>query len=496
MPRVGVIALLQESNTFLTGATTLDHFRQDVLLTGETVREHFRHAPHEVGGFFEGLAASGIDAVPIFAARAYPFGTVTRETADALLTQLLDALRSAGPLDGVLVAPHGATVSAPYPDFDGHWLTLVRQHVGPNCPIIGTLDPHVNLSPAMVAATDALFAYRTNPHVDQKPRGLEAAALMVRTLRGEVTPVQAACYPPMAINIERQCTSEAPLHEFGQRLDQVRSQTHVLGVSLMLGFPYADVAEMGSAMLVVTDQNRELAQRLADELASELWDLREPLAGSFLSVAEAVEQAALLPGPVCLLDMGDNVGGGSPADATWVAIELHQRRIGPAFVVLYDPEAVQQAEAAGVGQRLVLSVGGKSGDLHGPPLETEFLVQQIADGVYTESEARHGGFSQFDQGRTAIVQAESGLTVMITSRRALPFSLRQITSYGLDPTDFQILVAKGVNAPLAAYKPVCPSIVRVNTPGVTTADMTQLQFEYRRRPMFPFERDTEWALER
>ncbi len=492
--RVGIIAIIQESNTFLPEKTTLQHFRQDVLLTGDAVRQHFGHALHEMGGFFQQLAtADDVEAVPIFAARAYPFGAVTAETVTALMAQLKDAFDQAGELDGLLVAPHGATVSDPYPDFDGYWLSVVREWFGPDKPIIGTLDPHVNLSPMMVAATDALFAYRSNPHIDQCERGKEAATLMLRTLRGEVKPVQRASFPPMAINIERQCTSEAPLEGYCRQLDAVRAQSGILGVSLMLGFPYADVAEMGSAVLVVANQDQALAQRSADELGHQLWDLREPLAGTFISVSDAVEQAALLPGPVCLLDMGDNAGGGGPADGTWLAWELHQRRVGPSLVVLYDPDAVEQAEAAGVGKFVDLAVGGKTDPLHGPPLETEFKVLQIADGIYSETEARHGGFTQFDQGRTAIVQAESGLMVMLTSRRALPFSLKQLTSFGLDPKGFQILVAKGVNAPLAAYKPVCPSIIRVNTPGVTSADMTQLQFHHRRRPMFPFERETVWA---
>ena len=122
----------------------------------------------------------------------------------------------------------------------------------------------------------------------------------------------------------------------------------------------------------------------------------------------------------------------------------------------------------------------------------EFTVRQLADGRYSESEVRHGGFTEFDQGRTAILTHSSGLTVMVTSIRSLPFSLKQLTTFGLEPNQFQMIVAKGVNAPLAAYRTVCPSILRVNTRGVTVADMTQLPYLHRRRPMFPFEPETRW----
>lgn len=493
MPRVGIVALLQESNTFLRGQTTLAHFRQDVLLTGAAVRERYAGSHHEIGGFFTGLEQAGVEALPIFAARAYPYGTVTAEAFATLTAIMRDAVAAAGPLDGYLVAPHGATVSADFPDADGAWLTQLRRQVGPDVPIIGTLDPHANLSPQMVAATDALFAYRTNPHIDQFARGQEAAALIARTLRGEVRPVQAACFPPLAIGIERQCTVESPLKEFCAGVDGVRNEAGVLGASLLLGFPYADVAEMGSATLVVTDGDATLAQRYADQLGRALWNRRAELVGNYLSVPEAVTRTMSLPGPVCLLDMGDNVGGGSPGDGTLLAHELHQRQIGRALVVLFDPQSVQQAEAAGIGTRVTLAAGGKTDDLHGPPLSAEFTVRLLADGAFEEPEVRHGGITRFDQGRTAVVETDSGLTVMLTSRRAPPFSLRQITSYGLNPLDYQAIVAKGVNAPLAAYQPVCPSILRVNTPGVTCADMTQLPFHHRRRPMWPFEAETEWT---
>jgi microcystin degradation protein MlrC len=344
-----------------------------------------------------------------------------------------------------------------------------------------------------VAATDALFAYRTNPHIDQWETGRRAADLLLRTVAGTARPVQAACWPPLAINIERQATSEPPLLALCAERDRLEQSPGLHGVSLLLGFPYADVAEIGSAVLVVTEGDRALAQRTAATFAQSLWNARGPLAGTFLSPADAVAQAATAAAPVCLLDMGDNVGGGSPADGTILAHELLRQGVGPAVVILYDPAAVQAAEALGVNGRGRLSVGGKTDDQHGPPLTAEFVVRYLGEGRFEESETRHGGFSSFDQGRIAIVATDAGLTVLLTSRRVPPFSLKQLTQFGIDPTAFRVLVAKGVNAPLAAYAPVSRTILRVNTPGVTTADMTQLPFHHRRRPLCPFERDFDWS---
>jgi microcystin degradation protein MlrC len=275
--------------------------------------------------------------------------------------------------------------------------------------------------------------------------------------------------------------------------EELAERPDVLSASVILGFPYADVAEMGSSVVVVTDNNPELAANLANELGQALWDRREDFVGRFISPQEAIREALTRESPVCLLDMGDNAGGGSPADGTELAHLLIEQQIADAFVCLYDPAAVQSAEAAGLGQRVRLVMGGKTDALHGPPISCEVEILSFHEGLFTESQPRHGGGTRFHQGRTAIVKTDTGLTVMLTSRRQPPFSLSQLTQLGLKPETFRIIVAKGVHAPVAAYREVCRSFLRVNTPGVTAADMRQLPYHNRRKPMFPFEPETNWS---
>lgn len=485
--RVGIIGLAHESNTFISQPTTFAHFEQDILLSGDSVRAKYVTAPHEIGGFFEGLAAAGIETVPIFAARAMPFGPIEGSAFSRLLDKLWAELDKAGPLDGLLVAPHGAAVSEIHRDADGYWLSLLRERVGPKLPIVGTLDPHGNLSQRMVDAVNALVAYRTNPHLEQKARGLEAATLLVRTLQGEIRPTMAAAFPPLAINIERQRTAEPHCQKLYNLADEMLKRPGILSNSVMLGFPYADVEEMGSALIVVTDNDPALARKSVDELANWLWSNRQEFVGQLLGIDEALARAAMSPGPVCLLDMGDNVGGGSPGDSTFLIRALHERKLGPAFACIWDPESAAQATAAGVGVRTKMKIGGKTDKLHGAPLEAEFTVARLHDGKFREDQVRHGGFTEMDQGPSAVIRAESGLDVLVTTRRIPPFSLKQITSAGIVPGDYRYIVAKGVHAPVAAYEFVCPTLIRVNTDGVTTADMGKLVFHHRRKPLFPFE---------
>ncbi len=221
-----------------------------------------------------------------------------------------------------------------------------------------------------------------------------------------------------------------------------------------------------------------------------MWEMRHQFCSEFVSVDQAIHQCQESSGRVCLLDMGDNVGGGSSADGTELLAAIHAQGIGPSFGCLYDPESVAVCDRAGVGAQVRIRAGGKTDDLHGDPIEATVTVISMHQGKFRESKPRHGGITDFDQGRTAVCETDRGLTLMLTSQRMVPFSLQQLYSCGVDPQRFRILVAKGVNAPLAAYRQVCDEYIRVNTMGSTCADLSRLTFKHRRRPMFPMEVDS------
>jgi len=221
MHRIGIVALLHESNTFIDTPTTIDHFRMDVSITGKQIFEKFGDSHHEIGGFLHGLGwpggesslpgAAQVEIVPIAAYRATPSGIITSEAWEKLVCELLEEVRQSMLFDGLLIAAHGAAVSQGARDADGNWLTRLRALVGQNIPMVATLDAHANLSPAMVQACDALISYRTNPHLDQHARGVEAARMLLGILNKRWRPKMVAEYLPMIINIERQSTDEPHL---------------------------------------------------------------------------------------------------------------------------------------------------------------------------------------------------------------------------------------------------------------------------------------------
>jgi microcystin degradation protein MlrC len=500
MKRVGIIALLHESNTFIREPTTLEHFQQNLLVEGDAVLAAFRGSRHEVSGFIDAIEKSSIARpLGVFAARAVPYGTITHDCWESLLARLRAAVDRYGPFDGLLVAPHGATVAQGASDADGCWLLLVRGMVGVEIPIVGTLDLHANVSQDMVDATDALFGYRTNPHLDQYQQGLVAGQTLLHAVETGVRPQQALVPLPLCVNIERQATEEP----HGKRLRQladglVVENPDLIAVSLVYGFPYADVPEMGASVLAVSSGDPSLARLAAQRMSRYWWDQREHFVGNLIEVDEAIRRALAYRGqsphqPVGLLEMGDNVGGGGPGDGTWIAHAWRSQGEGRLLCVMADPEAVDLAMKTGIGGQRSMVLGGKlAPELHGPPLEDRYFVESLTDGRFQEQGVTHGGYSRFDQGPTAVLRGQGNTTIVATTHRMAPLSLQQILSQHLRPADFAAIAIKGVHAPVAAYRQVCSQLIRVNTPGVTTADLNQLEFQNRRRPMFPWESADPW----
>jgi microcystin degradation protein MlrC len=487
MKRVGLVLLMHESNTFIRQPTTRAHFETDLLLTGAEVGQRMQTASHEFTGAMQALSETkgAIQVVPLFAGRALPYGPIESKTADELVETLLQCVRQAGPLDGIYAAVHGAAVAEQYLDFDGYWLGRLRELIGPNIPLMATLDLHANVSPAMVSACDVLVAYRTNPHLDQWERGRDVGRLMCRWLLAGKRYRTHAAFPSMAVNIEAQLTNDEPCRSFLDSAFARGAADIPSAVSVVLGFPYSDVPEMGACVIQVTELN---TPSCVDEIAKQWFERREQFRGHLINIDEALEQAKTCRGPVCLLDMGDNVGGGSPGDSTHLLHAVIRKRLFPIFVCLYDPQAVSDAIRLGVGGVAHFQVGGADGR-DGEPVETAFRVRSLHYGRFEESLTRHGGMKYIDQGPTAILESPSDIIVMATSRRMAPFSLEPVLRCGLRPSDFRVMIAKGVHAPVAAYGPVCERLIRVNTPGVTTADMTTLPYIHRRRPLWPFEEE-------
>lgn len=484
MGTIAIGGIMHESNTFSTVATDIDAFSQSI---GDNLIDKWEDTHHEMGGFIECMADQNYRMHPTLMASATPAGPVTDSAFKQLTTNLINQLQSIPNLDGILLALHGAMVVESYPDGDGEVLRRLRDSFDESIPIVVTLDHHANVSQQMVDKSTALVIYKTNPHIDQRQRGIQAAELMLKILDGVVSPTQALAKPPMILNILYQNTSAAPMNPILDEAKRLESQGNILVGSGAAGYPYADVYEVGPSFVIVTDDNMELARKEADRLAEMLWDEHKNLTLNLPDAENAVKQAIESDKhPVILVEMGDNIGGGSPGDSTFILTELVNQNVSGYVVVICDPLCVQKCVQTGVGNRVSLQVGGKADNQHGEPVSIQGTVRLIHDGHFVETEPRHGGQRNHDQGLTAVVAVDDSL-IVLTSKRQTPFSLHQLYSLGIDPERMRMIVVKAAIAYRAAYEPIAGKIIEVDTPGLTAVNPLHFTYNNVRRPLFPLD---------
>jgi microcystin degradation protein MlrC len=485
--RIAIGGLMHESNTFALLPADLRRFREGSLTYGDAVIPVWQDANHEVGGFIEGATKFDYEPVPVAMAWATPAGPVTDEFFDHFTDALVTGCQLAR-ADGVLLALHGAMVTPRHPDADAETLQRLRIALGPQIPIAATLDFHGNVSPRMAETANILVGYQTYPHVDQRGRGVLAAELLTRAIKGEIHPVCEIVKPPMLLNLLGQDTARDPMVRLMLKARAAERSPGILSVSLLAGFPYADVPDTGASVIVVADGDRARGRAVANELAAEMWAVRDQLNVPSPQPEEAVRRAlACSTPPALLIDLGDNIGGGSAGDGTVLLAELLKQHAKGFVVPLYAPHAVEQAKAAGVGGTVELTVGGSTGPLHGPALRLRGLVRSLHDGKWVELEPRFGGRRQNDQGHTTVLDLADGNLLVLNSLRTPPFSLGQLTSLGIDPRAMKVVVVKAAVAYKPAYAPVGGTIIEVDTPGLTAINPARFEYKRIRRPMYPLD---------
>ncbi len=495
MIRIATAGFQHESNTFSAIPASLDLWQRAGILEGASaIRAEYASSQSTLAGFFAAAAQDPqVELVPLFFTRLMPMGAITAQATDFIFGRIIAALRDNGPWDGVLLPLHGAAVSDTWLDADGELVRRVRETVGPGVPIGVALDMHANVARQLVDNADIVTVYQTNPHIDAHAQAMDCARLVLRMVRGEIKPTRALQTPPLLVNILCQGTSDAPMRELLQFAETQKQRPGVLSLSVVVGYPYADVPEMGMSFIAVTDNDQALADDVARQVALAAWRMRGALNHGGTPIDEALQQArAAVAGPVVLFDVGDNVGGGSPGDSTHILYAARRLGIHDLLQALCDPEVARQCQVAGIGGRVEASVGGKSDALHGAPFAIKAVVTALSDGCYEETGPTHGGFRFFNDGPSCALRTDDGYRLVLTSRSAGSSSLQQFRALGIEPLDMKIIVAKGVHSPRPAMEPIAKQLIWVASPGVTTADLTTFTYRHRRRPMYPFEPDTSW----
>jgi microcystin degradation protein MlrC len=490
--RVAVGGFSHETNSFAPLQADMEALAAAPVLRGSEILDEHRDTRSPIAGF---LATAEEDVattvVPLVFAAVTPMGLVTDEVFEQMMAELLSGLTEQGPFDVVLLDLHGAGVSESHADMDGEILRLVRDVVGSDTIVGTTLDMHSNVSPAMVEHADVVTLYQTNPHLDTRERAADCARIAFDAARGAARPVMHLVQLPLVINILRQGTDDEPVRGLLAKAKEIRERPGVLFSAIGLGYPYSDTPKMGATVLVIADGDHEQAARCARELGEAVWRERESLQGVAPTAEEAAAMVLGRTGPTVLLDVGDNVGGGTRGDSTVLAHAL--RGQDGVFVVLTDRAGAAAAHAAGIGADITLTLGAGPPEAVGGTIEFSGKVTHLSDGEFTQRRASHGNRPQQHVGPTAVIACPGFGSVMITSLPFLPFSLEPYEAMGIDVSSFRVIVAKGVIAPRAAFLAITDDLILVDTPGPSTADFGRFDYTARRVPLYPFEPHTEFA---
>jgi microcystin degradation protein MlrC len=479
--------IMHETHTFSVEPTTVDTLP---IFRGEACWR-YAGANHSLGGVLDGCKERGIEVEPVMLVDGVSTGTPSRETFDALLGELVQRIEAALPADGIVLTLHGAMVAEGYPDAEGEIVRRVRACVGADLPIAVTLDFHANIGQGMVDAADIVTTYDTYPHIDAGDRASEAVGLIARTIAGEIRPTMALVKPPLLPVPQAQFTAKPPFKTLFDRAFALEASGEALSVTVAGGFAYADVPDAGVSLLVTTDNDSALAERLATELAELAWSMRDQMIVTNTPPAAAVAEAIAFPeGPVMLVDVGDNIGGGTPGDGTVLLAELLRQDAQDATMVIADPDSVGQAIAAGVRNTVRLTVGGKTDRLHGDPVEVEGRVKFISDGRWIHEGPENAGVP-VEMGPTVVLRC-GGVNLVLTSNKSMPGDQQQLKSLGIQPTEQKIIVVKAAVRWRGGYGSIAKHAIHVDTPGLGSVDLSRFDYHAIRRPIFPLDPLTTW----
>ncbi|CAB3625947.1 hypothetical protein LMG26685_00305 [Achromobacter mucicolens] len=473
--RIGIGGFQHETNTFAPSRAAWEDFADKgggwpKLVSGPAMFEAVAGANIPVAGFIEAMGQHAL--IPTTWAAASPSGHVTRDAFERISAMILQGLSQAMPLDGVYLDLHGAMVTEHLDDGEGELLKRVRELVGPNVPIVASLDLHANVTRAMVRHADALVCYRTYPHIDMAETGQRAANLLAQRLGGMPRHYVALRSLPFLIPLCWQSTDIEPARSLYQLLGDLEARGAASSISFATGFPAADFPECAPTVWAYGMTQAE-ADAAADEMARAVENAEQDFGGKLYTPDEAVQEALRLARdaskPVVIADAQDNPGAGGSSDTTGVlrALIRHDAR-DTAIGLIVDPAAALAAHRAGAGNTLRIALGGHSGIPHDEPLDTEFIVEKTSDGRFDTHGAFYRGF-HMDLGPSACLRI-GGVRIILASNKVQMADQEMFRFAGVEPTRAAILVVKSSAHFRADFTPIAHTILVCAAPGSMLMD--------------------------
>jgi len=469
--------LVTETNTFSPIPTGLEDFiqiRTDDITTGT-------HNLNDIPPFdvWQSKArARGDDFIFSSFAYAQPAGLTTRLAYEHLRDELLNHLRDSGPVDIVLLFLHGAMMAQGYDDCEGDMLVRARKIVGPDVTIAVELDLHCHLTQQMIRSATLMNTFKEYPHVDVSARGKELFDMAIDAHMGNTKPTMALFDCKM---VGMYPTTAPDMRGFVDTMMETETKKGVLSVSFGHGFPFGDIPDEGGKMLVVTDNDKPLAESIAKELGLQVFGLRHRIGFDSLPMEEALSKAVTLAEtntrPVVIADQSDNPGGGAPGDSTFALRWLLENKIQDAAIaIIYDPQTVKFAKTAGVGAELSVRLGGKTGPTSGDPLDLDVTVKAVALAYKHRFPQEQGKPALFPLGDTVAIHC-SGIDIIVSSIRGQCFSPCIFDDLGIPVKEKKLLIIKSAQHFYGAFAPIASEVIYMAAPGAVPPIMQQVPYK-------------------
>ncbi|NQV61006.1 MAG: M81 family metallopeptidase [Alphaproteobacteria bacterium] len=488
--RVVIAMMKHETNTFSPVPTPIERFArgQDLPFEGDEVLAAFKGTGSGIGAFIDLAEAAGAEMVFPIAANAWPSGQV-HDDAYRFMSDRICAAVEAG-CDAVLLDLHGAMVTQSLEDGEGALLTRLRG-IAPDVPIGVALDMHTNMYAGIADNVTVLAGYQTYPHIDTYETAVRAGRPIFAMLRGEANPTLAWGNRPMLPHVMRQGTDDFPNKELQDMTRRMEAEG-ALTATLFVGFPHADIHNAGLSAVVVTDNDPGLAERYRDELLDFAWSNREAMVYQIEPLAESLARARkVTEGPVVLLDHYDNAASGGTMDTMTVLGGILDAGLeNVAAFAIFDPGAVAEMTAAGIGAQVTVNLGGKmdmpSINRIGEPRQVTGRVKLISDGRYHNKGPASKGVLM-DMGPTVVLDTGK-VEIVVISRHQEPNDLACLMSLGIDPFEKRYLMLKSRIHYRAGFRDVAKQVIECAGVGVCTSDYNMLDFKNVRRPIYPLDR--------
>ena len=481
-----------ESNCFVPGPCDFDRLAPTGWYEPDMVLDAFEGRATYLGGMIHAAREEAVQILPLPSIKITAGPVLSRPAVEQVLEHICSALQAVKEgLDGICFALHGAGCAEGIDDLELYTVEALRRVVGETMPIMCSADLHANLSEAFVARIQGLFGIKEYPHIDCDRAGYTAMKNLVAVVRGQLQPRMALCRLPLIVSVAVGNTVASPMLDIKNYCSTYCKEHGLVDVSFFQGFSSADIPLTGASVLVVADGSDPESH--ARHLARFIWSMREKLQFVSLTPEQAVDAAIgkVKDGYVVINEISDNVGSGCPGDGTHTMRVLLERDIPRSiFQYIYDPEVAQQAHDAGVGAKISIRLGGKSGGFGGDPIELED-VEVLAlpqEETCTVLSPMHNGVV-YSVGKTARLR-HGNVEFIVVSVRRQPLDDGVITMTGANIRDYQLVFLKSANHFRAYFDSRADGIVTSSPPGLGSGDLKTYPYRRVGRPIYPLDEDT------